>query len=95
MSSPSTKKRNKYILCDVDEVTSRVKIGETSQAKETREYGIPLRTLSRLCKKKKENVTAKVPGPAPDLVVEAEEDLVNQALAIQKQGLPVGWYMII
>ena len=53
------------------------------------------RTLARKCKKKRENVAEKRPGPTPVLGEATEKDLIQWALTIQKQGLPVGRDMIL
>ena len=95
MSDPSVKSQNNYTSCDVDKAIPKVETGEISQAKPVCYYGILLQTLSRSCKKKIESVKAKRPGLAPMLGKESEDDLVHLALTMQKQGIPVGWEIII
>ena len=96
MSSPSMKKRRKnYSSDNADKAIKNIETGEISQAKAVREYGIPHRTLARKCKNKRENVAEKRPCTLPVLGEAAEKGLVQWALAMQKQGLPVGWEMTI
>ena len=95
MSSLSAKRRKNYSSCDVSEAISKVETGNISRSKSVHDYGIPRQTLSMLCKKKRENVTAKRPDPAPVLGAEAEDDLVHWSLVMQKHVLPVVWDMII
>ena len=96
MSSPYTKKkRNNYSSGGADGSITKIQIGEISQAKAVRKYGIPIRSLAWKCKSKRENMTENSPGPIPVLGEATEKDLVQWALAMQKQGLPVGRDMII
>ena len=51
--------------------------------------------LGRKCKNKTENLAEKRPGSLPVMGKSENNDLLKWALDIQKQGLPVGWEMII
>ena len=72
-----------------------IKTGEIPQEKDVRKYFIPRLTLERKCKKKRENVAEKRSGLTPVLGEEAEKGFVHWGLTMQKQGLPVGWGMLI
>ena len=95
MSSPSVINRRKnYSSGDVDKAITKIQKGDISQAKSVREYGIPCQMLARKCKNKIENVVETRPSSLPVLGEAAEKDLVQWALTMQKQGLPVGPEMI-
>ena len=63
--------------------------------KQFRKYGIPRQMSARKCKNKRENMAENIPGSLPVMGDAPEKDLVQWALAMQKQGLPVGREMII
>lgn len=52
-------------------------------------FNIPDRTMRRKIDNKKNGVVEKRPGPAPVLGREAEEDIRDWALAMQREGYPV------
>ena len=96
MSSPSVKNRRKnYSSGDVDEAITNIRTGEISRAKAVKEYGIHSQTLVPKCKNRRDNVAEKRPGSLPVLGESADKDLVQWALFMKKQGLPVGQDMII
>ena len=76
------KKKKNYSLGDIYEFIKEIEIGEMSQAKSAREYGIPRETLERKFKKEKDNVAEKRPYLTPVLGEDAENCLVHWSLAI-------------
>ena len=94
--SPSAKNKiSNYSSSDVDEAIKEIQTGEMAQVKAVREYGILFQTLVQKCKNKIENVEKRSPGLIPVPGEVADKDLVKWALAMQKQGLLLGWDMII
>ena len=96
MSSPSVKnKRKDYSSSDVDETITKIQKWNISRSKKLCEYVIPWRTLAQKCRNKRDNLAKKSPGSLPVLGEAVDKDLVQWALPMQKQGLPVGREMII
>ena len=94
--SPSVKNKiSNYSSSDVDEAIKEIQTGEMAQVKAVREYGILFQTLVQKCKNKIEDVEKRSPGLIPVPGEVADKDLVKWALAMQKQGLLLGWDMII
>ena len=94
-SDQSLLKRGGYSSSDIDEYITNIQTKEISQAKAVCDYGIPHWTLEIKCNKKIENVAYKRPGLTPVLEEATEKGLVQWALSIQKQGLPVVLDIII
>ena len=96
MLLPSTKeKREDHSLGYIGEAITKIESGKMLQVKSVREYNITPQTLARKCKNKIDNMADKRSGPTPFLGEESEKDLFQWALFVQKQGLPVGGYIII
>ena len=95
ISSLSVKnKRKNYSSGDVDKSITKIETGDISQARAVRKYGITHQKLAWKCNKNIENVEEKRPGYLTVIGEASEKYLVQWTLEMQKQGLPVGRWMI-
>jgi hypothetical protein len=58
-------------------------------------YGIPDKTLMRMIQRHQNGEEKKKPGPQPIIGEEAETDLFEWVVGMQKQDFPVSWDMLI